>query len=644
MLWWLLLLLIPLLVHLFNFRKYKKVIFSNTQFLRDVAKQTKKTKQLKKYLLLSTRTLLLSCIVFAFAIPYCGTRRTETLPQHFLIYLDNSASIQFQFEQAKNKARELVKLIGSKDKITIMTASDRPVSFVDKEEGILYIDQLEISAFGGNLMTIGQEQRRLEADGAVPTFVISDFQSNMTANFKDSLSNTWFIPLEVENKVNVGLDTTFLISPINGIDANLELIGVVHNYADKPIADIPLSLFLDGKVVASATVSLEAKQIQEVTLSLPKSNASKLSGLLRMDIEDLAFDNELYFNIKPQKEKIKILNLGNSNDFISSVFKTESIFDVSVKSELPSSIAGYQLLIINGYNKSAEQSAVLRNYVSKGGSVLLIPSESGQNVDFSYLGVSNWSQIDEKTINLSGINFKHPIYLNVYKSIPKNPVEPQVRKHYLISAQGTGQTILSTANEHPILIEASNGNGKVYQLAIPINKQWSDLPIVGYLFYPTLSNIAMGGARNKPLFGWLQNNMTPIEVENINLQGVEQFQLKKGNKAYTAELINRLEKTFLIPSSAIDEAGIYELVSSSSKENVARVALNLDRSESNLTFLNKDELKNFSERSGAEVYVNELAAHPIFKGKRGILDTTWKWFVVFALIFILIEIFLLRFI
>ncbi|MFA6868191.1 MAG: BatA domain-containing protein, partial [Bacteroidales bacterium] len=63
-------LVIPIIVHLFNFRKYKIFYFSNTQFLQSLQQQTKHQSQVKKLIVLALRLLAITAIVMAFARPY----------------------------------------------------------------------------------------------------------------------------------------------------------------------------------------------------------------------------------------------------------------------------------------------------------------------------------------------------------------------------------------------------------------------------------------------------------------------------------------------------------------------------------------------------------------------------------------------
>src|SRR5690606_5048852 len=90
----LLLLIIPIIVHLFQFRRFEKVAFTNVQFLKNITLQTRKSSQIKKWLTLLTRLLLLACIMIAFAQPYQANINSFTTKNETVIYLDNSFSMQ----------------------------------------------------------------------------------------------------------------------------------------------------------------------------------------------------------------------------------------------------------------------------------------------------------------------------------------------------------------------------------------------------------------------------------------------------------------------------------------------------------------------------------------------------------------------
>ena len=84
---------IPIIIHLFNFRKSKKVYFSSTRFLKNVKKSTSQKLKLKHYLILFSRLLFLAFLVLAFAQPYLPGTDKNPQAESVYIYLDNSWSM-----------------------------------------------------------------------------------------------------------------------------------------------------------------------------------------------------------------------------------------------------------------------------------------------------------------------------------------------------------------------------------------------------------------------------------------------------------------------------------------------------------------------------------------------------------------------
>ena len=86
--------LIPIIVHLFQLRKFKKVPFTNVAFLKPLITQTRKSRTLKKWLTLIARLLAITAIVMAFAQPFFPSNNEVRLNENLIIYLDNSYSLQ----------------------------------------------------------------------------------------------------------------------------------------------------------------------------------------------------------------------------------------------------------------------------------------------------------------------------------------------------------------------------------------------------------------------------------------------------------------------------------------------------------------------------------------------------------------------
>ena len=100
----LLLLVIPVLLHLFSLKRYKKVYFSNFNFLEALQKQKKNSSRLKNLVLLFLRLLALSCIVIAFATPYLnpeGKALPATTTPRIFIYDDQYRFARKSFRRSE---------------------------------------------------------------------------------------------------------------------------------------------------------------------------------------------------------------------------------------------------------------------------------------------------------------------------------------------------------------------------------------------------------------------------------------------------------------------------------------------------------------------------------------------------------------
>jgi hypothetical protein len=89
---------IPIIIHLFNFRKSKKVYFSSIRFLQNIKKSTSQKRKLKHYLILFSRLLFLTFLVLAFAQAFLPSTDRNPQAESVYVYLDNSSSMSNRTE------------------------------------------------------------------------------------------------------------------------------------------------------------------------------------------------------------------------------------------------------------------------------------------------------------------------------------------------------------------------------------------------------------------------------------------------------------------------------------------------------------------------------------------------------------------
>ena len=123
LLWALFLLLIPIIIHLFQLRRFKTTPFTNLKFLQKVFAKSRKSNELKKWLLLCSRLLLISMLVLAFAQPF-SAKETALEEKETTIYLDDSFSMQARVNSnalLSNAVQELANVVPKDYRFNLIT-------------------------------------------------------------------------------------------------------------------------------------------------------------------------------------------------------------------------------------------------------------------------------------------------------------------------------------------------------------------------------------------------------------------------------------------------------------------------------------------------------------------------------------------
>src|SRR5688572_24858722 len=142
-LWALSALAIPIIIHLFYFRRYKKVYFSNLRFLREVKEETSARNRLRNLLILLARLLAMAFIILAFAQPVIPLQDAMKAGiRNVSIFVDNSFSMQSfgkdlsLFDRSKQKAHEIIMGYGAEDRFQVLghELSPSQTQWISREE------------------------------------------------------------------------------------------------------------------------------------------------------------------------------------------------------------------------------------------------------------------------------------------------------------------------------------------------------------------------------------------------------------------------------------------------------------------------------------------------------------------------------
>ncbi|MBL6730661.1 MAG: BatA and WFA domain-containing protein [Bacteroidia bacterium] len=652
-LWALLLLVIPLIIHLFNFRRYKKVVFSNVSMLKEIETQSRKTKQLKKWLILFSRLIALSSLILAFALPYFPSQSSVFSRKLVSIYIDNSQSMLAEgengqlFENAKNKARQIIKNLPENAEIQIIDNSLNSSSnkIYSTANALRLIDELDIhqkpNDFFGAVKKI-QSKYKSDSYGQNFSFLISDFQVQESIyDFTlDSSYHIYACPEFPNLENNLVIDSVWLVKPTIQSQEPIEIMARIHNYGQNNAVSSKLSLQIDGTQRLAKSINIPAGSYKDIPISFVNKQSGWIGGELSITDIPIVFDNTYYFSVLINPS-IKVLELGKQSDEFLKIFSKDSIFDFTHSTEEQldySSLSSFDYIILNQLPKiSSGLSNQLKKFVFDGGILSVIPNEKSSMLTplFNELGVANYQSLANKQISISPLSIQGSFYKGAYKRIPSNLFLPQIQSCYGLNSGPKSDKVLYLKDGSEILSKTDIGSGSVFQFTVPFDSNLNY--VASELFVITQLKIAFS-RRNTQTIASEINSLNPIYLPDIS--GI--IHLKKGDLDIVTESYKHSSGSRIWLNDELSESGIYSVINS---ENIAtaKLALNYSRKESHQNYLDDESLKNIF--ADAQFAMNENSLLSVLKSTKDIQKGSqlWKVFILLCLIFLLIEILLLRF-
>jgi len=652
---------IPVIIHLFYFRRYKKVYFTNVRFLRELQEQKSHTDRLRQLLILTARLAAISMIVLAFAQPFLGKNKLEPGRSHVSIYIDNSYSMGLSgngdvlLEVAKAEAREIVSSYGPEDKMTLLT-NEMDGSYqrwMGKEDMLTAIGEVTLSPFTRHIAEIQKKQSslfRTTGQGNKEAYLFSDYQTYIADNITDSTYNAIFIPINGSADKNLYIDSAWLRDPVQWLNASNQLFVRVKNAGDKLAKNTRLSLQINGKVKSIADITIPGKGQVIDTLNFTVTEPGWQKGVVSFNDYPIVFDDKFYISfLVNQSNRILSIEEGLGKPFISSVFAGDIFFNYERKDKSAldySSFRDYQLIILNEpASLSQGLSAELSGYIQQGGSVYLIPSPVADlNSYNSFLGSMQAARLEnaiESPLEVNAINTRENIFKSVFNELPRNMDLPKVSRRYpVVSGYGATEIPLMMLNNGSPLVAAYKvGGGLIYLQGVPLDAAWSNLASHA-IFPPMVYNFGVFGNSSQPLyFNIGKDNILEIASTTSNPENV--MKMSNGSIEFIPTVRPLAGKSVLSIPKDLQQAGIYSL--RSGEKELLNAAFNNPSRESELAFLTEEELRKLYHNSNQKVLSKARAGMPSEVKHLSHGAVLWKVCIILALAFLLVEILLLRY-
>lgn len=637
-LYFLFLLVIPILVHLFQLRRFKKEYFTNVHFLKELAIQTRKSSRLKKWLLLLTRLFLLACLIIAFAQPFFQAKDSKGITNEMFIVLDNSFSMQAKGKQGelmKRAVQELLENVPENQSFSLITNSETfwntDIKSIQRE-----LQNLKYSASPFVLDNLMAKIKSRKSPYNKDIVIITDAVGLQPKQLKniDSTSNAYFIIPKAEQKNNVAIDSVFIQQALD----NFYEIGIkLSSYGDNE-KDIPISLYNNKKLVAKTIVNFEGKE-KSINFTIPKGD---FNGYAAIDDNALQYDNQLFFSIsKPQKMNIVSIGQPEKSSFLKKLYSdNEFIFNNFDLKTLDYNILEKQDAIILNEVPEVPQAlqTTLKTFVEKGGNLIVIPSSESSISNLNSL-MGNFGKIQFKSLEngeklVTKIAFNHPLYSTVFEKKIDNFQYPNVSSAYSISS--AYPSILSFEDQNAFLTAIQNPVSSVYVFSAPLNKNNSNFQN-SPLIVPTFYNMALSSQKtgisaltigeNSPfLIDASLSKDEIVEIKNLSEETNEKF------IPMQQILNNKVKLTFNDFPQEAGNFGVYK------QDNLLKeISFNYARTESNIATSNESVLSDYNVIGSIDEVFDTLQTNRTD-------NEIWKWFVFLTLLFLVTEILIQKFV
>lgn len=656
---------IPVIVHLFNFRRYRTVYFSNLSILKNLEQESVRTKKLRNVIVLAMRLVCFVGLVVAFAGPYFPDKDNRDNEDRGLcgIYIDNSMSMNAMhggvslLEAARTSAKETVMSMKPTESFVLITNEQNPANEFpsDRNETASRLDAVANVALSMTLEDVVRSFEMIKSNYGYENgllIVFSDFQDNMTdlGPYAEEGTRIVLVRMSPDERNNIYIDSVWLATPVLQQKLDNELHVRVVNESDQTVSGIPVYMSIDGKITGAVNADIEKKSYTDIGFQILIDESGVRKGEVYINDFPIVFDDHLFFVLDVGRT-IKVLELVDSDteEDNSRLFMSDPLFSYARKNIFAvdnSALNDNQLIILNlssGVNETMQQA--LLDFASQGGSVLMANSNLP---DLEYmlkkLGVSACCQ-DTNTLKVDYVASKNPFFADMIVTMPDNADLPSVSAHYELSGKGVNgyTSIMRLQNGDPFMLKVTRGKGNVFVMSSPLDGQCNEFKSKT-IYVPVMYKIAFLGSQADELCHTMENGVSfrvPREANNF-----ERLEIVNEQNGYRSLVSTGQQGAYgqVRIGEMLPEAGFYEIVQDG--KQISTVAFNYSRAESKMEFASESSLVEMFKAQGFENVSVLDAVGTDFGDLSSVLtgrNTLYMYFILLSLAAIVAEILILRF-
>jgi hypothetical protein len=657
---------IPIILHLFYFRRFKKVYFTNVRFLKEVKEESSARRKLRNLLVLAMRLMAFTFLVLAFAQPFIPANDTEVTKgrKAVSVFVDNSFSMNALsqdvplIDKAKQRAREIVEAYSVEDEFQILTNDfeGRHQRLVSQEDALALIDEIDISPSVRQLTTVLTRQRQALNTGTEEnqeSYIISDFQRNITdlQDYPDTTLPVNLVPLQAVQERNISIDSAWFDAPVQMVNQTNPLVVRVKNNSHEDAENIRLSITYDGQTKPVGTLSVTAQGTVTDTVNITILRTGWHEAQLAITDYPVQFDDTYYFTFNVAEEiRTLIIDEDRPNRYLNAAFQSIEYF--SAVNQLSGNIdysqfPTYQMIVLNDLTSISSGLAFeLNQYVTNGGNLLVFPGRTSNlgsfNAFLQTFPANELIAFEEEERRVGTINTEEFVFRDVFENKSANLKLPVSTGNYRMSdfANRREERLLTYRDGTAFLSKYQVGQGNLYLSSAPLNEEYNDLMRNGEIFIPMLYKMAIS-SRKASKVAYTIGRDEVIEADHLATSSEIVYKLRGQGEEFIPEQRIVGNEVYLSVGNQIPEAGFYDLFLSEG-EVLAEYGFNYNRQESQLDYYSPGDLSEIANPAVNIIEVLDTTALTARIEERSQGITLWRLCLILALAFLAAEATILR--
>jgi hypothetical protein len=672
-LWGLTALSIPIIIHLFHFRRYKTLYFSSLKFLQYLDQQQKSVRTLKHWIILALRMLAIIFLVLAFAQPFkpVDDSLNEMGNPLLSIYIDNSFSMSAKgtegelLSEAREKARKMLNEVPLETRILLHTNLMNGIEsrLISKVEALEMLDKIKPTSMRKSIdeviewekNIIKNEEVRQKKLGAKQFVLFSDFQKNQTRFAqltKDELGYYYPIQLKPQQASNITIDSVWFSSPVRKLGENSELNIRLVNHGDVVLNTIDVSCSINS-IKRDFVIDLPPNKKTTTTINFTDNAPGYKVGKISVNDKQLFWDDDFHFSyFLDDHTNVLVINGPDATDAMSKVYSLEKYYKLNVV-ELGSfskdQLNQMDIVVLNGVNEiSSGHGSMLLEFVQGGGALGLFPGaaidKGSWNTFLNQVQLPSFGATVSSGTKIKTLAFDDPFFSGMFEKKSTNITLPAVSQLYQTQRGSASRSfdLINLQNGLPLFLRSSTASS-VFLFTSSLASSFSTFTSDA-LFPSILLRMAEMSQRKTPIYLTIgKESSFPLNKKTKSESPVH-LKNKEIDFIPKTEQSGMMTYFILRGSEAVEmlKSGTFDIVD---EDKIGVVSLNYSREESEVLYATEREIVDGLKDKG----IKQVSFKKINEGQslaKIELDKPveyWRWMLIIALLFLVTEWAVLKF-